>query len=273
MFDLPGKRVFRTPKPFSGQPLRRPSYSAEAPQFFDRLVTPPDASRKTLYATLIDALVAQGLWERLDCLYVAGGDKETMLTSLKSSSYHAVELNPGGSLAFVVDRGITGAVPNVINTTFDPSADLGANYTHNSASFFAFVRNGGTTSTASAIAIGSSPTFLSVDTQLYTNYPSIGTICNINFSGYISFADPDGSGFYLVNRESADLVTLYKNGASMVTNDPGESPTWLAGNTFKFAIQKARQVSLFGVGSSFDSTEQGVLTTVCQAYLSGIEAA
>lgn len=272
MFQLPGQALSNLPKPFSPTQNRPAAFSSEAQQFFDRLVTPPDAARKSLYATLIDGLVTEGLWNRLDCLYVAGVDKETMLTNLVSEDFHAVELNAGGSLAFVADRGITGAFPNVIDTTFDPASAVGAHYTHNSASFFAFVRNGGTTSAASAVAIGSNSSFGGVDTQLYTNYPSIGTIANINFSGYISFSDPTGSGFYLVNRESADSVTLYKNGTLMGTNDPEESPTWAAGNTFKFAIQNARQVSLFGAASSFDSSEQGVLNTVCQAFLSGIGA-
>jgi hypothetical protein len=91
-----------------------------------------DTTHTNMYTNLINGLVTDGVWSKLDCLYFfATKDTTTALLNLVSSSF-AVS-NTGCS--WVADQGYTGTAGtsgSFLNTTFNPST-AGGNFSQNSA--------------------------------------------------------------------------------------------------------------------------------------------
>lgn len=108
------------------------NYSAAAQQFFDRLATQPDSTRKTAYAAMIDAIVTADAWDDLDVFNVyVGADEATALTNLKSASFGTT--NPD-SLAYTADAGYASVASGALLVDY-PNDHVGQ-YTQNSASYF-----------------------------------------------------------------------------------------------------------------------------------------
>jgi hypothetical protein len=114
------------------------AYCPQARALFARLATPPAPARAAAYDAMIRALLAAGVWSKLDALYLlAAADAATALTNLKQSSYGLTAVN---SPAFTADRGYTGnGTTQYLNPGFTPSTASGQ-YTQNSASIFWWMR-------------------------------------------------------------------------------------------------------------------------------------
>ena len=203
-------------------------FSAEAQQFFDR-VSDPGATRKAHYATMIDALVAAGVWAKLDVFYVfAAADAATALTNLKSSSYGATAVNSPG---FTADRGyVSDGSTSYINTNYNP-ATAGGNYTLDDAHVSGW---NCTSDTADALAqlLGSS-----------TVADEIGIIPK--FSGNVFVRANDGStgiananrqGHYIGSRTNSTTLEAYKNGVSI--GEPGSDTSTSIPSRNVFALAR-----------------------------------
>ena len=110
------------------------AYSPQARALFARLATQPAPARAAAYDAVIRALLAAGVWSKLDALYLlAAADAATALTNLKQSSYGLTAVN---SPAFTADRGYTGnGTTQYLNPGFTPST-AGGKLVQNSASIF-----------------------------------------------------------------------------------------------------------------------------------------
>ena len=96
------------------------------------------------YKTLINGLVADNIWNKLDALYIfATNTTTTANLNLKSTSFG---LTANGTVSFTADHGYTGggAGTDFLSTGFIPSTS-GTTYTLNSASFGAYVLTNRTT--------------------------------------------------------------------------------------------------------------------------------
>jgi hypothetical protein len=184
------------------------SLSAEAASFFARLATQPSAARKTQYDTLIKALVAAGVWTKLDVLYVfAAVDQATALTNLVQATYGGTA---AGSPTFTVDQGFTGASTKYIDSGFNPTTAVSPKYVQDNASIFAW----GNLVTASSGPLAGVVSGTSI--QLYGRNTDDKNYYLIN-SGTLGPVNSDGSGFWTGVRTASNAIQSYRNGVSVAT--------------------------------------------------------
>lgn len=182
--------------------------SAEAQQFFGR-VSDPGASRRTLYAALIDALVAGGVWSKLDALYVlAAADAPTALENLVQDAFNAAVVS---TPTFTADRGYIGAPAKYINTTYNPTTAAG-HMTQNSVSLFAWSLTAG--QKAGAILGGAS----SANIGLFPRYTDDKFYADINSgAGDTGITVATGAGLKGGVRRLATAYDYYLDGANSGT--------------------------------------------------------
>jgi hypothetical protein len=244
-------------------------YSAEAQQFFDR-ISDPGTQRKDLYAALIDSLVANGIWSKLDLLYVfAAGVAATALTNLRQSSYGATAVN---SPTFTVDRGYQGdGSTSYINSNFNPAAASSPQISQNSSCAFVWVLTNGQSAsdaigqaTAGNIRIRPRNTFDNQNFQI-----TGGVSANLTNT-------TDSRGFLSANRPDANNHQFYKNGASAHSAAIASSALTSANITFfknGSGFDGAHQLAVGGCGASLTATEQSNLYSALLTYLQGVGAA
>jgi hypothetical protein len=196
--------------------------SAEVSQFLAR-TSGLDGTHTAAYSTLIDGLVADGLWSLLDVLYMfATQDSVTALLNLKSGSHSASLVN---APSFAFDQGFTGGVTpvtfdqNYLRSNFIPSSD-GVAYTQDSASFGLYLRN--TTSTSGGGAnsiIGSfkSTGFGDDQSVYYFDLGGSTGLVRINSNNGIDVPFVNEQGFFALTRTSGTASAAYKNGSSIAT--------------------------------------------------------
>lgn len=245
-------------------------YCQEAVAFFQRLATQPSAARKALYNALIGALVAAGVWTKLDALYLlAAADQATALTNLARASYGATAVN---SPAFTADLGFTGGSPKFINTNFNPST-AGGNWAQNSASAFAWSNK--TAQDAGAIfgmvtatggrSVEIFPRFL--DNNAYT-------ALNVNNIDQAT-ASLDGSGLWLLTRVAAAGYDVYRNGALLASKTATSNV--LQNSNLAILLHTGAAANYFGgtalcagFGSGLSPAEQLALYDALHAYLQAV---
>lgn len=118
-------------------PMQPPPYSPEAQQYIDRM-TDTDPTRRAHIATLIDGLVADGIWSKLDILSVAQYLEADSLRDLKG----LVDATKVNSPTFTSLNGFTmhATGPDYLNTNYIFETTGAA--TQADFSMFAFVSGG-----------------------------------------------------------------------------------------------------------------------------------
>lgn len=238
--------------------------SAQSQQFFDRLVTPPTGIREALYGQLIDGLVTDGIWAKLDGLCVfASADNQTGFTNLISSSFQSRW--PQNTGTFTVDAGATplGSATN-LGANFIPSSQ-GVNYQLNSACVFSW--NLGTSAT-------NNPVIGLTNTVIYPHFGDINT-GNTNFAVNGSLQDIGSSaaslsGFWLANRTSSNSMTLDRNGVQIATSS--NSSLSMDSSEWSISSNNTNQIAAWGFGGSLTSGQRLILYTRLYNYLHAIGA-
>jgi len=116
------------------------AYEAESEAIFAAMGTTPDATRKLLINDLVKGLKDDGIWSKLDFLYLLASHAEnsSLLNWINPGTFDATNVH---ETAFEVDRGYTGDGANdYLDTNWNPNSD-GINYTLNYASLGAYVRS------------------------------------------------------------------------------------------------------------------------------------
>lgn len=126
-------------------------YCAPAQAFFAR-ASGLDAKHKRAYDRMIRGLVADGIWSKLDALYIwATVNQATALLNLKSSSFACTT---SGTVSFSADNGFTGnATDFFLDSGFNPNAG-GGNYLLDSASFGVYILTNRTATTSNKFNFG-----------------------------------------------------------------------------------------------------------------------
>jgi hypothetical protein len=219
-----------------------------------------DATHVNAYTALIDGLVADGIWSKLDMLHIyATQNTATAQLNLVSASYPAT-LN--GSPVFTADRGYTGtdgSTTKYISTGFNPTTAPSPKYTQNSAhiSFW----NVADTGQSYNYPIGSDDGS-NIYTAIFPNTPGGGTayrVNNINFGAGGSAGN--GFGHYIGTRSSSTAINGYKDGASNAVDGIASSTPLnlaiytLGHNSNGTAVGDARQLVMASIGSSLTATD------------------
>lgn len=233
-------------------------YSAEALQFFAR-ITDPGTTRKNAYAAIIDALVAGGVWSKLDALWIYASDIQANgLVNLKSSSFTTTVQ---GGLSFTTDQGFSsGATIDFLDTTFNAST-AGGSYTQNGACLGLWNRSTTTSSNVNAL-MGNEPTAAG-ESHLFPAYSGTDFYGRVNANvDSASFGTvPARDGFFHANRSSSSATQGYRNGSQVGS---GVTSTSAALINASFFVCKCRggssandQIAVAFLGGSLNSTEAG----------------
>ncbi len=193
----------------------------EATNFLARATGITVAGDITNYTNLICGLVTDGVWAKLDALYIfSAPDVATAKLNLISSSFtitsHGTNIDTTGFTAasggtFSAASGFTGnGSDRYLDTGCAPSAGL-AHYSQFSASFGAYAVTSITSDSGNPIIIGSDTAVLA-DLLATVNNP----IARINSIGpSITWTNTNQRGFYILTSTADQVQALYKNGTSV----------------------------------------------------------
>lgn len=191
---------------------------ADATTLIAAMSPAPDAARQTLISDLIAGLKADGVWAKLDVLYVpAAHAQQGARLNWKDPALYA--LVTSGTTSFTIDRGFTtNGGTGYLDTNWKPGVN-GVQYTKNSAHMLAWCQD--------APAQNSSGYIISAftsgqQTRILPNNGSGQTNGNINSSGNFGYTFTDATypaGLYGIQRGSASFGIGVKNAVFSTNND------------------------------------------------------
>jgi len=209
---LLGQRQWKLPLTGAGGGIR---VCAQYTSFFGR-TSALNVAHQAAFQKLICNLVTEGVWAKLDVMYVfATNSSGNALLNLVSSSFTATVV---GAPTFAADGGYTGtdAFPavNYLDTGFNAST-AGGNFVLNSAHLSCWSNTNFTTvNGGSCIGIRGSGTtdWAFIEPHDSSQLLQISTINNAAGTGV---TNANSTGHYLANRTSSALNSGYKNAASV----------------------------------------------------------
>jgi hypothetical protein len=230
--------------------------------------------RSTLLYQLIDGLLSDNLWTKIDRLLLhAAENTQSALIDLVTRSVATAVNSP----TFTVDRGYTfNGSTNYLDSNFNPSTAGGA-YSLDSASISSYMRTVPTGST-SGTAIGT-----------YVGGVSIGYIYNYAVGGwtYVSINDAFGlqdnvvptPSFVTLTRTASNLRVEYKNGVSIFSDAQASTslPTnnyWIGAlnNAGSFSNGFVGQIAATVIGGGLTATDAANLSSRINTYMTAIGA-
>jgi hypothetical protein len=254
LFGRPMGHVLMVPAPFVDMEAETLAWVAEV---VDNGGTVSEG-RQTIVNTLIAGLKADGIWTKLDRLWLfAAENSPSALTDLVGLTL----ASETGTPTFTVDEGYTGSAGNWVSSNF-----AGSNLQQDSASLAAWSLSAGQINGA---MIGTDNTYI-IPRDLSDQ--SVFQSNTLSGGGGIG-ASTDGTGFWHMSRTASNLTTLYRNGSSHDTS-VSTSTSWGAtvicffheGGGFWWPGQTACGV----IGDGLDSTESSNLYTRLQTYLTAV---
>ena len=238
-----------------------PTHSSQA-AYLARTVGGNEGGNGENIATLIDGLVADGVWAKLDCLYVLAQQNQTdAALNLIGTSYGltplALEKAAPTFTSYVGFNNNGGKIDTGFNSITAPSP----HYTTNSASFGAWSYSVVSGSTFALIYDG--PT-----TNLYESYPGLGVLARVNNGSVSGVTTTITKGLIAGDRPDALNVYPYQNGASAgplafasATND---NSTFIVGNGTTQILSAAF------IGASLGASGQLALYNRLNTYMTAV---
>lgn len=251
-------------------------FSAEAQQFFDRLLTPPTDARANIYAAFIDNLVAGGVWDKLDGLYVfCAADEGTAFTNLISANYTATRRESSGTMTFTVDEGVSnGGAVRYLSTQFNPTTAPSPNFTQNDAMIGGWCGDASVVTNQQFVGdndSGTAPAGADVKMEFYPVYNGTSTVYfRLNDAGTSVIAtNPNGtdsSGLFLGQRYSAASQTLFQDGGVIASGTGASS----APNNAQLYFRCVYPTRIGLWGSALTDTQRSDLFDACQTLIAAI---
>jgi methionine-rich copper-binding protein CopC len=244
--------------------------SSEAQQFFDR-ITDPGATRKGYLETLIDGLVTDGIWTKLDALWMFAQDiSGNALINLKSASFNATLVN---APTFTADQGYAGnGSSSYVRSNFVPST-AGGNYTQNSASGGIYIRTSRATSNAYCDMGHRSGNRFTIIPRWSDGH----NYSTVNAGAESDLTAANAQGFHALSRTSNTEFLGYRNGTLVDTETSGSAALSTieificAGNNAGSAADfSTDQIAAAFLGGGLDGTEVGNLSSRINAYMTSL---
>lgn len=245
-------------------------YSKEATQYFDRLADLPSPDTLALMAALIDSMVSNGLWAKIDeCGLLANKTLANGLTGMKG----LVNSLAVGSPSFTPYQGVTSASGKYLDLVYVPSTN-GVNYTQNSASLGAYIL----TSTAAGYDMGAKTNATNTFGTFISKFTDNKFYVAVNDVALRSAANAGTSqGMFIANRTASNSYKLWKNSSAVVTATAASSGV----PAHKFVLgaynlngtitePTTRQYAFWFVGAGLTDGEISILTTIIERYMDAI---
>lgn len=197
-----------------------PVYDPLAAALFARMTVDPSLDRKTLVNDRIVAGKLKSFWAKLDALWVhAAHDAQAGRLNWLTGSYDCVPIN---NPSFTTDRGYMGdGSGSYLDTGFNPTTAVGANYTQNSGSL-------GIRSNTENVGTGSLAGFYDTAAQRGTTInPKIDNTnqqsafrLNTGSAGITTAAmsTPSSIGMFVANRTGSTVLSGFRDGVKIGTS-------------------------------------------------------
>jgi hypothetical protein len=216
------------------------------------------STREGYLNTLVNGLIADGVWAKLDRLWIfAAENTQSALIDLKALD-QAAEVN---SPTFTTNKGYTGnGFTSYINTTFN-AATQGVNYTLNSANASVWC-NGNLRPPATTAQTGVLSGSSLMDLLSYTAvFGPVGLSFRMNGGG-VALTSSSDAGFFTAQRTGATAIEGFINGASAGTGATASVavvslPFFVCGRNDDggLAIPAGDLISVAGYGGGLTSTQ------------------
>jgi hypothetical protein len=189
-----------------------PTPGTEALAFLARTIG-LDTPHTTMYINLINGLVADSVWAKLDALYFFATDTTTnALFNLKSATLYNASAH--GSLTFTANQGyagVDGSGTAYLDSAFNPST-AGGNFQQNAAHVSAWSNTNAQSGAGGGGAIGIASTSSSNVTEIYPRYPTNTAYFRINDgTGSTGAANSSSIGFFVATRSGISTQNGYIN--------------------------------------------------------------
>ena len=221
--------------------------------------------------TLIDGLVADGVWPKLDAFYVlAQQNQSDAQLNLISASYPitgALLAKPGPrAFAFTPYVGFSGFGAPLL-TGFNPTTAVGSHYTLNSASLGYW---------AYSNVVDSSPQVGITDNlaEVYGHFSDGNAIISVNNSGYFRLVSSITAGIIAGDRPDAANSYIYQNGVGSVSS--GAASASLFNGDFKIGAVPGgppptnQTLSAAFIGASLGAVGQLALYNRLKTYMDAV---
>jgi len=234
--------------------------------------------RRVLVDNLIAGLKADGVWTKLDRLWILAAENEI---SARTDMVGDVLATKTGSPAFTIDRGYTGTdaqpATDYLNTGFTPSTN-GVTFVQNSAHLSAWsVTNNAATNGGALSGVNVAATSANINIfDTFTDGNLYGRI-NDNPTSGSQGAPSSRIGHWIVNRNSSTTSQIYQNGASF------SSPNATSGNVANINILilglnqdgtgergTPNQVAMTSLGGSLSATDATNFYNRLRTYMSSV---
>ena len=246
--------------------------NAEAADLVARFTTPAADARKALIDDLVGSLKTAGVWAKLDALYMfAAANSQAALLNWVQDLYNATAVS---SPTFTADRGFSGnASSSYVDSGFNPSTAVGANFLQNSAFFGAWSRTAGTQG-GSAAGYFDGTKGVTLQPRDASNN-TVGRINQASSSAALA-TTPDGSGLFGLARSASNALRLARNGVSLAALTTASSA--LANGTLRFgnfgtAVFSGIQFAAGLIGGNLTVAEELDAFNAINSYMTAVGAA
>jgi len=217
--------------------------------------------------TLIGGLKTDGVWTKLDRLWLFAADSQaSALVDLVARSKATAVSSP----TFTVDRGFTGnGTSSYIDSNFNPTTASSPQFLQNSANMFAW------SNTSGQDAGGLCGTLANTDIRIFPRYTDDVAYWSCNDAAGTGLASATGAtGLYLANRTASNAETLDLNGSQI--DSKSASSTAPASGDFTVlrgsggSSLSTRQACCFGFGGSLLSGDRTSLYSRLRTYMTAV---
>jgi hypothetical protein len=208
--------------------------SAQAAAFLAR-TSGLSATEQNAYIRLINGLVADGDFSKLDVLYIFGtNSRTTAKLNLISTNFAATE---NGTVSFAADQGYTGdASTFYLDTGFNPTTAPSPNFTTANASLGVYQLNS-RTADQTWCQIGSNLVGGNNKSDIFTKF-SGGAFGQFGNGGGASATVANGQGLTIATRNGTTSAALFRNGVSVATDTPtSDGPASIDLSVFALNVQ------------------------------------
>ena len=186
-----------------------PGWAGFCPQYqavYDSFIVKPADDIAQQQDIMVRALVAAGVWQTRDCLYIESNNTQanSNINWINPGTYN---LTPGGAPTWTQWRGYAGSGGNdFLDTGFNPTT-AGGNFALNSASFGVYINT--------AIAAGNKMDIgaFNVGWSSINTDDGANAVWRINMAAQDSAPVVDSTGLYFITRTAANVIAAYKNSA------------------------------------------------------------
>jgi hypothetical protein len=235
-------------------------------------------ARQTLVCQLISGLKTDGVWAKLDRLWIYAAENATSAKyDMVADVAHTLRSTP----TFAVDRGYTGVDQSTtigIDTNYNPGTNA-INYTQNSAHVSAWLVNYNTPSN-NAMLFGTDNFGFSFAVFLFFNVSDqIITYMN-DVTGSAGAVPTTKTGHWLSNRTGASASQLYQNGANF--SSPNTVSVPIANNHSMLSLAGweggsgtqvnglGNQLAMLSIGGGLSSTDASNLYNRLRTYMTAV---